>query len=150
MKSKKRIVYILLFCIACVSFFAVLHFKTRDVVANGTIAIIANGQTMPSEVSKLQLTKVTGRVTKGNNHIENISGDGILLSDVIASVGVSDYEAIRVISRDEYSATLTADEIKDSDVAYILLDEGKYRLYVFGDKNSKRNVADVVEIKVEE
>ena len=149
MKSKRKIVCILLACIAIVSVFAVLHFQTRDEVESGMIEIVTTKQRNQVDVEKLPLTKVSGQVKKGGKRIEDVSGDGILLREVIASAGVSDYESIRVISRDEYSATLTSDEIKEADVAYILLDDGAYRLYVFGDENTKRDVSDVVRIKIE-
>ena len=54
-----------------------------------------------------------------------------------------------IFSDDSYSAQLTKEEIEEENRVYLLMDEDSLRLVVFGDKNSKRSVSNVVQIEVE-
>lgn len=73
-----------------------------------------------------------------------------MVRELLEKNGTNSCSAIKVISSDSYAAELLEEEIWEEEKAYFLYEEKELRLVVFGDKNSKRSVSDVVEIMVME
>ena len=74
---------------------------------------------------------------------------GILLRKLLEEKNIEEYSQVTVVSDDSYSAKIAAEEIKEEEKAYLLLQEEELRLVVFGDENSKRSVSNVKQIVVE-
>ena len=64
-------------------------------------------------------------------------------------ISLDSFEQVQVVSDDEYTATLQRDEVCEEGKAYLLVDEETLRLIVFGDKDSKRKVKNVVRLILE-
>lgn len=150
MNSKIRIIVTVGASIALVCVFALLHEATRTKVPEHMMEVDDGGNTCYVDVDELTLTTVCGQVVNGKGKIKDVEGQGILLRDVLSTCHVRDYLTIRVISDDEYAAELSKEEVENSDIAYLLIEGGEARLYVFGDSNSKRNVANVKRICIKQ
>ncbi len=121
---------------------ATVYLKGREEAPPGQVALVMNNEEHRIDLSGLKLSDVSGEITNGKGEVKQITGRGILLSEVM---GTSDFSEITVIADDEYRASLTQD---DTDNAWLLVSEGQARLIVFGDKNAKRDVKNVVRIEV--
>ncbi len=129
---------------------AVWHLTTRQTAAAGTLRIEAGGQVTELPLSKLPLTAVKGTVVNGKWEEKAIDALGTSLADVLAQADVTGYTQVTVVADDEYSATVTAEEIAQPDKVYLLMENGERpQLLVFGDANSKRNVSDVIRLVVQ-
>ena len=110
-----------------------------------------NGCTKYVELDKLDKTDVVGTIVNGKGEKMEINESGTAISDVLAAAGIDTAEinSVTATASDEFSAELTAAEIAEDGKAY-LADDGDngVKLIVFGDKNSKRNVRDVVKLDV--
>lgn len=148
MKSKKIIVGIIICLIAITAIFTCIHLTTRDKVVEGAISVEVDGSTKEVSLDSLSLTKVEGSVVNGKGEEKTVSGDGILVKDLLATLSDSAINEITVVADDEYSAQISGDEISEDAKVYLLIEEGKGNLVVFGDQNSKRNVSNVVKIVV--
>lgn len=118
--------------------FAVIHLTTRTPEIEG--AVLVNGTEV--KLSDLDYESVTGSVKNGKGEVREIDAEGIKLADILDC----DYKSVKVTASDEYSATVSVDEMEN---AYLILDDGTLRLIVFGDENSKRDVKNVVRIDTE-
>jgi len=78
-----------------------------------------------------------------------VEAPGISIKDILTEVNVTEFEEIVIESDDSYQARVSKDETEESGKAYLLQDEEKLRLIVFGDENSKRSVSNVVKMIVE-
>ena len=148
MNSKKRIGIIVSICVVIVCALAIVHNLTRVKVPVNNIAIISEGETLYADLDNLSLSPVSGEVTNKKKETKTITGDGILLRDILAENHVSDYSSVKVISDDEYSAEVSKEEVESTDNAYLLVEDSAARLYVFGDFDSKRNVLNVKRIEI--
>ena len=70
------------------------------------------------------------------------------LSEIPLLADMSDYSVITLYSDDEYKATITREELESGADAWRIIGEEDIRLYVFTDKDSKRNVKNVVRIAI--
>lgn len=97
----------------------------------------------------LKLTAVRGTLVNGKGEERAVDAQGILLRDVLAHAGVTTQMEVTVIAEDEYSASVTEEEVGADDQVYLaVMDDGGVQLVVFGDSNSKRNVTGVVRLVV--
>lgn len=119
-----------------------LYLKDRDKTPENGIKLIKDGKEKVVDVSELKLSAFSETVVNGKGEKKDVKGDGIKLADFIDA---KDYSEVIVTADDEYSATVSKDEIGS---AVLIIDEGKATLYVFGDENSKRNVKNVVKVEV--
>lgn len=148
MNSKKRLGLICVLCAVLVAVLAVVHFATRTEVPENAIAIEAGKNTSYVVMSEQKLSTVEGEVVNGKGETSEVSGEGILLQDLLKDAKAEVTSKVKVISDDEYSAEVEADELEGEKV-YLVMEDQTVRMYVFGDPNSKRNVANVKRIVVE-
>ena len=112
--------------------------------------MIVRDQSISLDISKFDYQQVSGIRMNGKGEEIPVEGLGVAIKDVLTQAKVNEYELVRVISDDSYSAEISAEEVADSTKAFLLLDEeNELRLVVFGDTNSKRSVSNVVQIVVE-
>ncbi len=150
MKKNKWLLTALAALILVTAVAAVWHLTTRQTAAAGTLRIEAGGQVTELPLSKLPLTAVKGTVVNGKGEEKTIDALGTSLADVLAQADVTGYAQVTVVADDEYSATVTAEEIAQPDKVYLLMENGERpQLLVFGDANSKRNVSDVIRLVVQ-
>ena len=145
MKNKKIIIFIILL-LAITGIAAFSHLSTREVVPENGIQIIANGESKILDVDKLDYETVTGTYVTGKGEEREVNDPGISLKAILKEAGVSEFTRVNVTSDDSYSVEVTVEE---SSEAYLIHEEDSLRLIVFGDKDSKRNVKNVVTIEVE-
>lgn len=143
--TKKITLIIIGVLIALTAVFAIVHFASREEVPEGALAIEVDGSIRYVDINKIDTVKVEGTVVNGKGEEKAISADGILLKDLIKEDTVGQ---VTVTAVDEYSADIEADEYAQADKVYLLTEDGKANLVVFGDSNSKRNVTNVVKIEV--
>ena len=121
---------------ALTAILAVIHLTTRTPDTEG--AILVNGESV--QISDIKMSQVSGTVVNGKGEEKQIDAQGVSISDLCG-----DFSTASVTASDEYSA-----EVKSGDDAYLILsDDGSLRLIVFGDKNAKRDVKNVVRIDFE-
>lgn len=137
MKKKIWIIAIAVL-LAATAFFAVIHLTGRT-APDGNSILINNTAVVIDEKA---LVAVEGTIINGKGEEKKISGQGVLLSSLIGD----NFSSAKITADDEYSATVTTDDISN---AYILVKDGEYRLIVFGDSNSKRDVKNVIRIDFE-
>mgnify|MGYP003296125171 CR=1 FL=1 len=129
---------------------AVFYFEQREEIMEGALRVTNGTSTVMLNPSKFERTQVSGIRVNGKGEEIPVNGVGIAIKDVLALAKIADYEFVKVISDDSYSAEISAEEVNDVTKAFLLFDEeNELRLVVFGDTNSKRSVSDVVEIVVE-
>lgn len=138
MSTKKKIVIGIAILVILTAIFAIIHLTTRTPEIEGSVLV--NGTEV--KLSDLDCEKVTGSIKNGKGEVKEIDADGVKLASLLSG----DYNTVKIIAADEYSATVSADEI---DNAYLILDDGSLRLIVFGDENSKRDVKNVARIDTE-
>lgn len=139
MKSKKSIIIILAALVVLTAALAMVHFATRDVVPDGSILVSQNGDTRYVNLSDFSLTQVNGTTVNGKGEERTIDAQGIPLGELADG----SFRTVTVTSDDEYSAQVDAEEMEN---AYLIADNDTARLIVFGDKNSKRDVKNVVKV----
>lgn len=145
MKNKKIYIFIiLLLVITGIAAFA--HLSTRDVVPENGIQVIVNGDSKILDIDNLKYENVTGSYVTGKGEEREVDGPGISLEAILKEASVSKFTKVSVTSDDSYSVEITAEENAE---AYLLHEEDSLRLIVFGDKDSKRNVKNVMTIEVE-
>ena len=150
MKKNKLVIAVIAALLIITAVVAAVHLSTRSVPPSGTLQIDAEGKVTDFALNKLDLTPVQGTVVNGKGEEKTVDSQGELLSSVLEKAGVTEYTQVTVTANDEYSVTVTAEEIAETDRVYLLLEDGKQvRLLVFGDSNSKRNVSDVIRLVVE-
>ena len=147
LKSKKRIVIVVVICILLVAILAIVHNMTRIKVPKNYISIECEGAQYFFDINTTDTIEISGQVENQKNETKMIHGNGIALKDVVSQY-CNDYNEITVIADDEYAARLDEAEIKGECEAYLLLEDGEARLYVFSDEKSKRNVANVKRIVI--
>lgn len=147
--SKKKtaliVSIVIVVLIAITGVLAGIHFASRDKIEQGAIVIEVNGDRKNVKLDSLKTATVEGTVVNGKGEEKTISGNGIELKSLIDSTSI---ESVTVTASDEYSAELSGDEIAEAGKVYLMVEDGKGNLVVFGDNNSKRNVTDVVKIVV--
>lgn len=149
MKSKKAVVMAFILAVfTCITAF--IHISTRNVAEEGMIQILYNEEIHSIAIEQIDYEKVTGIRVNGKGEEQTVDALGVLFKNILEDEGVCEYSEVNVISDDSYSATLTAEEVNIEEKVYLICEEeGQLRLIVFGDKNSKRSVSNVVRIIVE-
>ncbi len=127
---------------------AVVHIRTRTEVPEGCIRIENGEEAVLLRLADLPAETVRGTVVNGKGEQKEIEALGLPLLDVLILAGVGEFAEVDVIAEDEYHAVVTAEEAFREGTAYILLEDGAARLRIFGDPDSKRNVAGVERIVV--
>ena len=149
MKKYKVIIFTVVLILLTVAA-AVIHLNTREVVAEGSLLLIAGDKEITLDLSEFAYEQVTGIRVNGKGEEIPVEGFGVAVKEVLAQAKVAEYERIKVISDDAYQAEMSAEEVEDGTKAFLILDEEKkLRLVVFGDTNSKRSVSNVAQIVVE-
>ena len=144
-KSSKIAICVVVILIALTAIFIAIHLATRDSVDSGSIVIETNGNSQSVKINSISTTAVEGIVVNGKGEKKTITGNGIELKTLLADYTVN---TVTVIASDEYSADIDGTELAEAGKAYLMIENGKGNLVVFGDKNSKRNVSDVVKFVV--
>ena len=145
MKKRITVISILLFVTIILSFIY-LHF--RQTVKPGDILIKSEKGEMTVSLSDLSLSHVSGSITNKKGETKKIDSEGYALADLPSLTGINDYSEISVHADDEYSAVLTKDELSSGDKAWLIENDDSIRLVVFDDKDSKRDVKNVVRIEI--
>lgn len=131
---------------------AFLHLSGRTDADPGELIVCSEGRQHTIDFDNLPQHSIKGEIVNGKGDVLPVSGSGASLSDVLISAGI-DPEKLTlatVIASDEYHAELTGNEICQPEKAWLLLQEdGSFRLIVFGDPDSKRNVTNVVRVEAE-
>ena len=129
---------------------AMVHLNTRKVVAEGTLNVVSGANEINLDISKFEYEQVTGVRMNGKGEEIPVDAMGVSIKHVLAQAKLTDYETVAIVSDDSYCAEISAEEVEDGSKAFLIVDEeGKLRLVVFGDTNSKRSVSNVVQVVVE-
>ena len=148
MKSKKVLIFIgVLILLTLLA--AVIHLSTREQVPENSIRIITDQKEYVVDITELDYETVSGTRVNGKGEEIPVEGDGIALRKLLSEYEIIEFSDVIIFSDDSYSAQLTKEEIEEENRVYLLMDEDSLRLVVFGDKNSKRSVSNVVQIEVE-
>lgn len=149
MKKQKLTIMILCALIALTAVLAGIHLTTREQETEGAIQVLCQGQIITVPLDKLTLVPIRGTMVTGKGEQRPIDGMGIAVADLLEQV-YAVIGAVTVTSADHYSVRLTAEEVAAEDKAWLLFEDDAFRLIVFGDENSKRNVKNVVRLQVDE
>ena len=147
--KKSKVVFLILILVALTGVLAAVHLTTRDKVGENEVQLTYQDKTYSVEYKKLDLEQVTGTRVNGKGEEKKVEASGILLRKLLEEKNIEEYSQVTVVSDDSYSAKIAAEEIKEEEKAYLLLQEEELRLVVFGDENSKRSVSKVKQIVVE-
>ena len=147
--KKSKVVFLILLLVALTGVLAAVHLTTRDKVGENEVQLTYQDKTYSVEYKKLDLEQVTGTRVNGKGEEKKVEASGILLRKLLEEKNIEEYSQVTVVSDDSYSAKIVAEEIKEEEKAYLLLQEEELRLVVFGDENSKRSVSNVKQIVVE-
>ncbi len=152
MKNQNKTIAIVLVLLAFAAVvLAIVHFAIREQVPEGAIAIHVGEDVKYVDPSKLTQVPVKGSVINGKGQEIPVDEQGYELSELLkaAKIDASSIGGIKVTAADEFSASLTKDEVNESGKAYIVSGDEGLQLVVFGDPNMKRNVKKVERIEVE-
>ena len=129
--------------------FGALHLSTREEVPSNALQINAGDETYMVDITKLDYEQVTGIRVNGKGEELPVDAPGILLKKILEQVNISGFCKVTVIADDSYKVEVTAEEVDEDGKVYLLYEEETLRLIVFGDKNSKRSVSNVVQMIIE-
>ena len=146
MKKRIAVIFVLLVLTAILSVF---YLRSRDNVKPGSIIVQSKDKSVTIQLSDMDLKHVSGTITNKKGETKEIDSEGILLADIPSLLPADDYSKITVTSDDEYKAELDRDELGGSVEAWLVQNDGSIRLVVFGDKDSKRDVKNVVRVEIE-
>lgn len=149
MKKNKLTIIIIGVLVLLTLVLAVVHLTTRQQEQEGALQVIQDGRTTLVYIEELKpVAAVNGTVTNNAGEEKQISGQGILVSDVLKLAGVDEESSVEVTAADEYTVSLTAEEVAEGNT-WLLIEDGTLRLIVFGDQGAKRNVKNVVRLTVD-
>ncbi|MBE5956992.1 MAG: hypothetical protein E7253_11160 [Lachnospiraceae bacterium] len=149
MKKNRLIIFALILVIITV-FAAVLHLNTREEVAEGHLKLTIGEKEVTADLNDFEYEQLSGIRVNGKGEEILMEGEGILMRDLLKSIGAETYKKVRIVADDSYIAEVNVEEVlEDGKVCLFLQEEGGLRLAVFGDENRKRSVSDVVQIIVE-
>lgn len=148
MKNKKILLAVIALVIITV-ILAVVHLGSVPQVPENEILVQYGTEQKYVPLREEAMIAVTGTLVNGKGDQIPVDAMGLPLADVIGLAGIDDYDVVTVTARDEYRAEVTAEEIHSGDKVYLTVDtDGTFRLVVFGDSNSKRNVLDVIRLTI--
>ncbi len=145
---KKRIIITILILLALTAVISTTYLCTRKTVNKGSLLVGTPSGEVTLSMSDLPLSDVEGETVNKKGETKKINAKGFAVADIPPLAGMSDYSEITLYSDDEYHADITRSELADHDKAWLIDDEGSFRLIVFGDSDSKRNVKNVVRAKI--
>lgn len=153
---KKKHILIIVILILLTALIAAIWLLTRSPEApKGSLTIVGAGKETVVDPAKASPVDVKGETVNAKGEKKNVDTKGYSLKDVISLSGVKegDYTSAKITSSDEFSASLTAAEIADSKTAFLVVEktdsgDSSYKLIVFGDNDSKRQVKNVKRIEV--
>lgn len=146
---KKKILTVISLLLALTSFCGAIYLGQREHVDTGSILIKAPANEITVAMKDLPLTKIDGETVNKKGETKKISAEGYEVAYLPSLASIDNYTEISVYSDDEYHADISADELlADVNKAWIILEEERPRLIVFGDTDSKRNVKNVVRIEI--
>ena len=148
MKKHKLTIIILCVLVALTAVLAGIHLTTREPETENTVQVQYMGQSVAISVDKMTLVPVRGTMVTGKGEQRPIDGMGISVADLLKQANAA-VGAVTVTSTDEYSVTLTVEEVAAENKAWLLFEEDSFRLMIFGDEDSKRNVKNVVRLTVD-
>ncbi len=148
MKNKKILFWLITAIFVLTVVLTVIHLTGRETVAQGALLVKAGGQTHTVTERDIVFIPVEGTIVNGKGEEKQISGEGVALRALLEQVGVQPGQ-VTVYADDEYSAVISAEELIGEDHVWLLRTDGGYRLIVFGDENSKRDVKNVKRIELQ-
>ena len=149
MKNHKLVIIIIAVLVLLTAVLTAVHLATREQSTEGAIQVVQNGKTKLVKLDDLKpVVPVQGTVVNNAGEEKRIDGQGILVRDVLKLAGVELAGELKVTSDDEYTVSLTAEEVAEEGKAWLLIEDGTLRLIVFGDQGAKRNVKNVVRLTV--
>ena len=141
MKKKPLILTILVILVLATAVLAILHLNTRESIPQDTLVVTYQGKTKTVDLDQMTLIEVSGTIVNGKGEEKYVDAKGIPIFSLITERT----QTATVRADDEYSAAVG---IEDAENAYLILNEdGSFRLIVFGDTNSKRDVKHVVKVE---
>ena len=148
--KKNRLIIFALILVIITAFATVLHLSTREEVVEGHLKLTIGDKETTTDLDDFEYEQLSGVRVNGKGEEIPMEGEGILMRDLLKSIGAEDYKKVRIVADDSYIAEVNEEEVlEDGKVCLFLQEEGGLRLVVFGDENSKRSVSDVVQIIVE-
>lgn len=158
--KKKLLTAVVVLVLAMAVIGVVIHKNGQDETSG--IVLISESEQVEMSLDDLTTTDFSGTLVNGKGETFEHDFNGILLRDAFEKNGfvVEETSEITVTSADNYSATISGDEILNNDKVYIAtvcdgekvegIDEGTdgAELVVFGDKNSKRCVRYLMKVEV--
>lgn len=149
MKKNKLVFLLIVALVLCTTVVAVLHLTTRESVPSNSLRIECSNTTADISLENLELIAVQGTVKNAKGDVREINAQGLLLSSFLSDAGISSFSKVTAVADDEYSASVSAEEVLAPCQVYLIRQEdGRMQLIVFGDTNSKRNVSNVVRLVV--
>ena len=146
MKKRIAVISVLLVLTAILSVF---YLRSRNNVKPGSILVQSKDKSVTIQLSDMDMKHVNGTITNKKGETKEFDSEGILLTDIPSLLPADDYTKITVISDDEYKAELDRNELGGSVEAWLIQNDESVRLVVFGDKDSKRDVKNVVRVEIE-
>lgn len=144
---------LLLILILLTAVLAAWHLAAASETAPGTLVLAFDGSETVLTPDPLAAVTVEGKSVNGRGEVREIHAEGWPLSSLLqaAEIEPEHIRGVSVLAADGYSAAVSAEEIEEEGKVFLLQGEGtSFRLIVFGDENSRRNVKDVVRLVVEE
>ena len=147
--KKKTLLWLVAAVALLTAVLAIVHLTGREAPAQGSVLIKAGDQTLSVSEKDLSFVPVEGTTVNGKGEEKKISGEGVALAAVLEKAGVQASQSVRVAADDEYAAEISAEELAEDGRVWLLKTDGGFRLIVFGDRNSKRDVKNVARIEVQ-
>ena len=148
-RGRKRLIIFFLVLMVAALGFGVTHLAGKNKFSEKEISLYWGREEKKVTIEKLSYESVEGIRINGKGEEIPVSGQGILLKELLEEYGITDYRQVKVSAIDSYSATVTREETEEEGKVYLFFEEESLRLLVFGDKDSKRSVSDVVQIVAE-
>ncbi|MDO4465706.1 MAG: hypothetical protein Q4C49_01715 [Bacillota bacterium] len=147
--KKRRLAIVTIALALIVGVCSWMYLGNRTAIPENCIELVYENKTSYVDLDKLDLKEVTGETINGKGEVNTIHSNGIELKDVLENHKITSYENVTVEADDAYSAVVGKEEIDEKEKVYVLVEEEKASLVVFGDPNSKRNVRNVIRITAE-
>ena len=127
-----------------------IHLNTREQSVDGEIKVNVFGKEMNLRLKDLSYETLSGIRVNGKGEEIPIEGKGIKMTHLLKTLEVKTFDTIQLMADNSYKAEISSEDLLDEgNVCLFLQEEGGLRLVVFGDKNSKRSVSDVVQIIIQ-
>ncbi len=114
----------------------------------GQLAVVYREKQQTVVFAELPLQQVKGTISNAKGETFPIDAKGISVAAFLDELDISGYSKVTVVADDEYRAEVSADEVAADSVVYLIEEDGGVKMLVFTDKNSKRNVSNLVRVEV--